>query len=77
MKPVEFEEMNVTYAKDQPEYLPLPVYRTVDGEVTSCWELSQEEIEQVMKTGKIYLTMLTFNQPLQPILLSLMKPEFK
>ena len=30
MKPIEFKDQNVVYAKDQPEYLPLPALR-IDG----------------------------------------------
>lgn len=75
MKPVEFEGMNCIYAKNQPKYLPLPAHRTATGEVISCWELSEDEIKQVLEIGKIYLTLLTFNQPLQPILMSVLKPE--
>jgi hypothetical protein len=40
MKPTEFLEQNCVYAKDQPEYLPLPVHRTEDGMVISCWALT-------------------------------------
>lgn len=67
MKPIEFPEQNVVYAKDQPEYLNLPVHRDEVGTVTSCWELTPEEIETVKKTGKVYLRQMTFNQALQPV----------
>jgi len=29
MKPVEFEHQNIVFAKDQPEYQPLPALRIV------------------------------------------------
>lgn len=67
MKPVEFEGQNVVYAKDQPEYNPLPAHRDSDGTVTTCWELTPEELEEVYKTGKIWLSQMTFNRPLQPV----------
>jgi len=73
MKPIEFPEHNVVYAKDQPEYLPLPVHKKDDGEVVSCWQLSEEEKQHVMKTGKIWLSVFTFNKPLQPLLPSVYK----
>ena len=66
MKPVEFAEQNCVYAKDQPEYLPLPVHKTLDGEVTSCWGLTWRERLRVLLTGRIWWTVLTFNHPLQP-----------
>ena len=67
MKPVEFAEQNCVYAKDQPEYLPLPVHKTPDGEVTSCWALTWRERLRVLLTGRIWWTVLTFNLPLQPL----------
>jgi len=57
----------VVYAKDQPEYLPLPALKTEDGLVVTCWELTDEEVEQVVKNKKFYFSQLTFNQPLQPM----------
>lgn len=68
MKPVMFDYQNCIYAEDQPEYLPLPAHKKEDGTVISCWELSDNELEQLIKTKKIYIGVLTFNQPLQPIL---------
>jgi len=69
MKPVEFPEQNVVYAKDQPEYEPLPAHRTDDREsaVTSCWEISDEDLAEIIATRRIYVTQLTFRHPLQPI----------
>lgn len=55
------------YAKDQPEYQPLPALKTDDGLVVTCWELTDEEVEQVVKNKKFYFSQLTFNQPLQPM----------
>ncbi len=67
MIPIKFPEANVTYAENQPECLPLPVHKTPAGEVTSCWQLTEDEITLMVKTGKIYITQLTFNQKLQPV----------
>jgi len=66
MKIVKFKEVNSNYAKDQPEYNTLPAHRTVDGQVTSCWKLSFLERLQVLITGRVYFTLMTFNNPLQP-----------
>lgn len=70
MKPIEFPGANVTFAKDQPEYQPLPamVLKDNEGSVITCWELTDEEIETISKTKKLYLKQLTFRHPLQPIL---------
>jgi len=66
MDAVKFPQCNVVYAKNQPEYLLLPSHKAKNGTVTSCWEMSIKERLKVLWTGKIYLQILTFNQPLQP-----------
>jgi hypothetical protein len=69
MKPVEFKGQNIVFGKDQPEYQPLPalVLPEESGQVITCWELSSAELEEVNKTGKIYVGMFTFNRPLMPL----------
>jgi len=67
MSPIEFEGVNVIYAKDQPEYLPLPVMKLEDGTVISCWELTEEDVKMIIETKKVYVSQLTFHQPLQPL----------
>ncbi len=69
MKPARFAHANSTYAEDQPEYLPLPAHKTPDGIVTSCWTLSFKERLRVLIHGQVFLSQMTFNQPLQPVLL--------
>lgn len=66
MKPIKFKEANVTFAKDQPEYLPLPAFKSDDGVVISCWQLNLKERLKILIGGKMWLRMLTFNHPLQP-----------
>jgi len=72
MKPIEFKEQNVVFAKDQPEYQPLPALRldTPSGEVITCWGLSWKERLRVLFTGKVWVSLLSFNKPLTPSLLS-------
>lgn len=67
MEPVEFKGCNAKFAETQDEYLTLPAHRGKDGLVTTCWKLSLVEREQIMKSGYIFLQVLTFNQPLQPL----------
>lgn len=61
---------NVTYAKDQPQYRPLPVLRSLthEGYVMSCWQLTVWERLRILFGARIYLTQLTFNDHLQPII---------
>ena len=35
--------------------------------MTFCFELDEEELEQVKETGKIYIKQLTFGKAMQPI----------
>jgi hypothetical protein len=65
----------VVYAKDQPEYNPLPSIKQSDGCVVTRWAMSWRERLRVLLTGSIYLEVLTFNQPLQPLKMSVTKPE--
>lgn len=75
MTPKTFSEVNVIYAKDQPEYNPLPVYKDEKGTLVSCWELTDEEIERIKMNKCIWLSVMTFNQPLQPMFMTANKSE--
>lgn len=75
MTPIEFPEQNVVFAKDQPEYNPLPALKQEDGTIISCWQFTDEEIEKLKETRCLYLAVATFGHPLQPVLLSVEKSE--
>jgi len=55
------------FAKDQPEYIPLPVILEDDGCCLSRWHLTWRERLRVLLTGDIYHWQHTFRHPLQPI----------
>lgn len=77
MKLIEFPEQTVVIAKDQPEYEPLPAHVHVHdraGRITCCWELTDDELAELLMTKRIWHTVMTFGQPLQPQLLSVEKP---
>lgn len=57
----------VTFAKNQPEYRPLPALQYEDGTILTRWELSEEEVAEIIKTKSIYLEVSTFGRPLQPL----------
>lgn len=63
----EFADLEVVYAKDQPEYRPLPVLKNKAGVVMSRWKLTEEEREAIEAGADILLSVCTFNQPLQPV----------
>lgn len=78
MKPIEFAEQNVVFAKHQPAYLPLPAhqfYGSDHGRIAFCWKLSLRDRLKLALTGKLWHQVLIFNKPLQPQLLTADKPE--
>ena len=70
MKPINFEGVNLIIGKNQPEYNPIPAIDLKDDRrtVITCWELSDEEIEELVKNKRIYMSHLTFGYKFQPIL---------
>lgn len=51
----------VIFAKDQPQYQPLPSMRTPDGRVITQWEPTADELEALMRGQSITIVMHTFN----------------
>lgn len=76
MKAVQFAQVNVQVAENQPEYSTLPAH-VGGGVVTSCWELDereQGELASLMLSGRplrIYLSQCTFGKAVQPVALGL------
>lgn len=64
-------------AKDQEQYNPLPsiIVPGSEGEVLSRWEMSDEEKILLLSGGHVYLSIMTFGGPLQPILLRIATPD--
>lgn len=69
MKPLKFPGYNVVFAKDQPPYLPLPAYQDCiqGGRVFHCWKLTWKERFHILYSGKLWINVLNFGKPLQPI----------
>jgi hypothetical protein len=69
MDPIDFEGSNCTFAKDQPEYIPLPVCKVpgAEGEILSVWKPTDEERKQIAEGANIELSVWTFNYALQPL----------
>jgi hypothetical protein len=63
------------FAKDQPEYLQLPAVVTPGGMVTTRWRLCLVERIRLLFTGSLYLQVLTFGKPLQPVKLLVVEPS--
>lgn len=69
------EHPEIVYAKNQPPYIPLPAVRSDDGRVTTRWRLTWRERLTLLLRGDLYLQVLTFGGPLQPVKLSVTEPE--
>lgn len=62
MKPITFKGQNVVFGADQPEYEPLPALKMPDGEVITCWQLSEAEIQDLIKNKCLFIRQFTFNK---------------
>lgn len=68
---VEFEEQNFQYGKpvgwDDAQCLPLNVWKgnCDDGtpEIISCWKLSYEDMEEIKRTGTVWLRIVGAGMP--------------
>ena len=65
MRPIEFPEQTMVWAKDQPPYLPLPAYVN-ERETITAWTLSWRERLRVLWTGRLWLRQMNYGKPLQP-----------
>jgi len=65
------EGKEVVYAKDQPQYVPLRtlVGNDRDRRVLSRWSPTAEQRKMITDGADVYLQLLTFGDPLQPILM--------
>jgi hypothetical protein len=81
MKAIEFPEVNVRIAENQPEYetIPANIRQHEDTnlyEVAMCLRLDEEERKQVAETGRIWLTILQPTGNFNPIKTSFLKPDY-
>lgn len=77
MQPIEFPQQTDVLAKDQPQYTPLPVHvgSKEDGfPMTACFELTDEEVAEIIATRKLWYTQITFGHAFQPVRLSTQNP---
>lgn len=77
MKPKPFKGHNIVMGKNQPEYQPLPAFKNNSdaGEIITCWRLSLWERIRILFTGELWLMLMTFNHPVQPVLLTTYQEE--
>jgi len=73
MKPVAFKGHNVTYAKDQREYIPLPGLRkgeyneNPEGAFVTCWKPTFWDRLRILFGGNFWIETWTFWKNLQPL----------
>ncbi len=80
MKPISpiipgYKLPETVYGTTQEQYLDLPAYKDEQGTVLTRWRLSFMERIKLLFVGNLYVSLMTFNKPLQPIKLSLEKPN--
>ena len=57
--PLHFSEANFVLgppAEFEDEVIPLPVRRDPEGKLVSCWSVTAEEIAEICRTGKVWLS---------------------
>lgn len=77
MRPVKFQHQNVTFAEDQPEYIPLPALRLDDEArtVITKWKPSIRDRIRILFGASIWHSQMTFGHPLQPIHMTTVRKE--
>jgi hypothetical protein len=67
--------VSILYAKDQPEYRPLPAVLMTDEPqmVVTEWVPSTDELVALINGGRLRINVLTFGKPLQPFLVEVTK----
>lgn len=78
MKSIKLPGFTIEIGKGQPEYNVLHAKRIEPqdaGTLVICFELTDEEVAEIIKTKKIYYTRLTFHQKFQPMRISVEMPE--
>lgn len=72
---INFPEVNCIFAKEQSQYRQLLCNHTADGLITCCWRFSIKDRLKILFSGIIWHQVLTFNNPLQPQLILVDKPQ--
>jgi hypothetical protein len=68
-----FEGKEIVIAKDQPQYTPLPAI-IAKPYVFTRWRLSWRERLRILFSGNLWLVLMTFGKPLQPVRLETQSP---
>lgn len=74
---VEFDQVNIRLAEDQPEYETLPVFYNKESnerEMVCCFQLNKEEIDEIVRTGKLWHTQCTYGNQFHPVSMTTQNP---
>lgn len=63
----------IVFAKNQPEYDPIPAAVDSAGLVMTEWEFTAEELAAILAGGRLRLWIHTFGRPLQPLSLEVVE----
>lgn len=86
MQPIDFPQRNLMLAEDQPEYQTLPTFvdrrevntgegpKQIPWSMTVVYELSEEEIAEIIANKKIFYRQMIYGKPFQPVFLSTKDP---
>lgn len=76
---VQFSEHSQVIGANQSQYRPLYAHRTRGREsiVTTCWAPSFVQRLKILFFGRIWVQQMTFQKPLQPILMLDGMPEVR
>lgn len=72
MKPIKTEDCNSVFTAQGCGDLPAVI---TDKSIVSCWEMTEKEKEEFLKTGKIYLLVMGRQQP--PVSLYVDRPYLR
>lgn len=74
-----FPELRLGENQDEFSTLPATLAYDADGNfiIVTRWRLTEEERAAVAAGGDLYLTVLTFGQPFQPVLLGTAPPDMR
>lgn len=78
MKSIKLPDFNIEIGKGQPEYNVLhakEISPENTGSLLMCFELTDEEVAEIVKTKRTYYSRLTFYEKFQPMRLSVEMPE--
>ena len=76
MKAIPFKEQNITYEGDE-KHKDVPAFKadTKEGEVITCWKMSIKEKIIFLLTGKLWVTIISYNKHINPMHFSVKKSD--